>query len=662
MKEPTEYEDKERLSKLQKTWVERIKNARYKEWERKAHKVVQRYRDDRGNYDGDVKKMNILWSNTETLKPALYASTPEPNVARKFKDKNELGRRVAEILERALEYTTDNYDFDGVMKNSVEDYLLPGRGIAKVSYKPYFSEEVLNEEDRYEEDENGEQVEREGFEPLYDVAYEEATCNHYCHDDFRHSPARKWEEVTWVAFANHMTRKAGKERFGDDFEHAQFGDENDDQTEMTSNKPKMPDTATVWEVWDKTSGKVLWITEGTDYPLDMDEPPVAFEGFFPCPAPLMSVSTNNTMEPIPEFCMYQDQADEIDELTQRIHLLTRALKVAGVYDASHHELQRLVDEGSENQLVPVDTWGALAEKGGLKGVIDWMPIEQIIMVVMKLHEARAAAKGEMYEVTGISDIIRGAGQGPIKSATERRIEGQFATLRLSDRQKEVARYASDLMKLKAEVIAEKFDPQTLSLITNQEVTEQDMQLLRSDFARGFTVTIGTDSTLMPDEQAEKETRMEFLNASASFIERLAPMAMQSPAMAKLAGSMLMFGVRGFKAGRELEQEFEDMLDMLAEQANQPPAPPPPDPRVIALQQKAQVDQGNLQLKQRQQMLKEQEAQVATMEKYRQDQRDQEAHEIQMVQAIASMTPEEEALAAEMASMSDDDLMRVVLGG
>jgi len=88
--------------------------------------VLERYRDDRG-LDDHVSKFNILWSNTETIKPAIFARMPVPDVRRRYLTQDPIGRTAAMILERALSYSISTYDFKDTCDRCVEDYILPGR-------------------------------------------------------------------------------------------------------------------------------------------------------------------------------------------------------------------------------------------------------------------------------------------------------------------------------------------------------------------------------------------------------------------------------------------------------------------------------------------------------------------------------------------------------
>ena len=90
-------------------------------------------------YEGGRKKahsFNILWANTELLLPAVYNSTPEPDVRRRFRDADPVGKAVSELLERSLSANVDEYDFDDEAESFVLDMLLVGRGVPRVKYEP----------------------------------------------------------------------------------------------------------------------------------------------------------------------------------------------------------------------------------------------------------------------------------------------------------------------------------------------------------------------------------------------------------------------------------------------------------------------------------------------------------------------------------------------
>jgi hypothetical protein len=557
-----------------------------RDWVDRGRKIIKRFRDERDAMEEGSKRFNILWSNIQTLKPAVYSRKPKPEVSRRFKDQDPVGRVASLILERCLEYELEQYgDFDAAMKNSVEDRLLPGRGIAWVRYEPHFTT----------------------TEDIRIVDYECAPTDYVYWEDFTHSPARTWEEVRWVGRRVYMTRDELKARFGEEIaprvplgykpEHLQ-----EDKTTPENEAFKK---AIVWELWDKPGRQALWITPGFDEVLDVRQDPLQLEQFFPCPRPMFATTTTSTLVPVPDYVEYQDQADELDCLSERINLLTKALAVRGVYDGSQTAIQRLLSEDTENRLIPVDSWAAFAEKGGIKGSVDWLPLEVIIVVLEKLHAAREAVKQTLYEITGMADIIRGASD-PRETATAQEIKGRFASIRLQELQQEVARFGRDLLRLKAEVISSHFQDETIVQMggvaqlnpADHEFIPHALQLIRDDRARGFRVDVESDSMVMLDETNERQARVEFLGAVGTFLKESMVAAQTMPALGPLLGEMLMFGIRGFKVGRTVEGVFEKTMQQLQQMPpQQPGAQQAQEARAKqqADQNKFEVDQAKLEL-------------------------------------------------------------------
>jgi hypothetical protein len=315
--------------------------------------------------------------------------------------------------------------------------------------------------------------------------------------------------------------------------------------------------------------------------------------------------------PAADFRMYQDQANELDDLTGRISKLAQAIKAVGVYDPANDGVQRIFNEGAENSMIPVENWGAFSERGGFKGAVDFMPLEPMVIALRQLIEVRSQTKQDLYEITGISDIVRGQGMASA-TATAERLKGQFAQLRLRSRVGDVARFCRDMVRITGEIVAKHFQPETLLLLSDYQQTigatpEQAMaaiQLLKNDQARGFRIEIEVDSTVIADQEQEQQSRVEFLKMAGDFLAMAVPLAQQVPQLAVLAAQMLLFGIRGFPVGREMEAVFETALEQL-QQAQQQPQPQQPNPDIVKaeadaatkqaeMQQRAQAEQQKLQ--------------------------------------------------------------------
>ena len=635
-------------------WNEELRIAGKNEhtWLGRASKTVQRFRDERPSTEKNDTKYNILWSNTETIKPALFSRKPKPMVDRRNKDRGKppevepnmppeqqqklamewqeheklrkASLEAAMVLERAIEYSLDEYDFEGLMMQLVEDYQLPGRGVAKAEYVPIMRQERFEAEpDDYEYpdpeiDEFGDIIEQEP-KPIYAegvehdddgpytmedvVEYEYTECRYVFWKDFRMGKAKVWAEVPWVAFRTEMDRKALHERF-DDSLGADAVDKiplnrvskDADSKTLDDDVLDLFKRAEVWEIWDRIGGEVIWIVKDyADKPLDQSEPPINFAKFFPCNEPLTMVQNNGSMEPIPEYYMYQDQARELNTMTARINLLAKALKLAGVYDKNNVGLQKVLNTSNENKLIPVESWSAFADKGGIKGAISWLPITEVQVVMQGLYQHREAVKQDMYELTGIADIIRGASNAN-ETAAAQQIKGRFAGMRLQDKQNKVARAARDLIRLKAEIICEQFDKETIQLMSGMMMSDEAYELLQNDPMRRFRISIETDSTIQPNENEEKKSRSEFLTASGRFMEQAIKFVQIEPEFTDVMGEMLMFGIRGFRAGRELEDSMQTAIDRISEKNKKKQEQPQQDPRAAAIAADQKRKQQDAQLK------------------------------------------------------------------
>ena len=107
-------------------WTKQIDRATQNEaaWVKKAKQVVKRYADKRGEQTNDATKFNILWSNTETMRPSLISAVPQPEIRPRYKKKDPVARVAAKILERAIVFSLDQYDFVKFGKKVVQDYPL----------------------------------------------------------------------------------------------------------------------------------------------------------------------------------------------------------------------------------------------------------------------------------------------------------------------------------------------------------------------------------------------------------------------------------------------------------------------------------------------------------------------------------------------------------
>lgn len=605
-----------------KRWKNELKQAKKEDekWVTRAKKIVKRYRDDRPATSMG-KRYNILWSNIQTMLPALYGKTPRAQVERRWKDKDPVARTSATILERALQYEIDhNPDYDHAIKSAVLDRLLPGRGVAWVRFESKSVETIESPEMQAAEESAPEMQEgtKEPSVEMYagqpEVNVETTPTDYVYWEDFRCTPARTWEEVTWCARRVYMSKEEVIERFGEEFKnitltHEPIGIDDLKKSGATQAEMDAMKKAEIWEIWDKGSECVYWVAEGEEKLLDHKYDPYGLDGFWPIPRPLFATQTTDTLVPVPDFALYQDQAEEIDKLTQRIALLVEAVKVVGVYDASQAGIQRMLTEGFDNQLIPVDSWAAFSEKGGIKGTVDFMPLDQVLQALQACYNSREQAKQVVYDVTGLSDIIRGSSVAS-ETATAQQIKGQYASMRLKRMQMDVAMFASELLRIKAQMMCDLYSPQNLIEMSGIMGTddgvyaEQAIQLMKSEPIRSYRIEVASDSLVEMDEAQEKQSRTEFMTAFGVTLRDALPIVQQVPEMAPLIGEVLTFVVRTFKGGRQLENALEGTIEKM----NAPKEPQGPSPEQQQMQAQQQLEQAKMQQAQQAEQMKMQAAQ------------------------------------------------------
>ena len=640
----------------------------FKRWEGRADKILKRYRDDARTQNNPNARFNILYSNVQTVTPAIFARLPRPDVSRRFRDNDPVGRVASMMLERALEYELEHYtDYKSAMSSAVFDRMIGGRGTAWVRYEPHIvadstptlgmpEDGVQVTEDIDEADESREGLENESQER---IEYECAPVDYVHWRDFGHTVARTWEEVTAVWRKVYMNRDALVERFGEELGYQIPLDTTPQDSKTYAHQQDMNSQALIYEIWDKETGTALWVSKSMGKILDERPDPLQLENFWPCPKPLYANLTTENLEPIPDFTMYQDQAKELDTLADRIDGLINALKVRGVYDASAPELARLFSEGENNSLIPVKNWMAFAEKQGMKGAIDLVDIAPIAQALTYAYQAMDQVKSQIYEIMGIADIQRGQ-TDPNETLGAQIIKSNNASGRLKNMQHNVVDFATTLLCIKAQIICNHFTEETIVKISGAEqLSDQDkmyipqaLELLKSESAKNFRIEVTSDSMIYQDEQQEKLNRMEFLQAVGGFLTQAIPAAQATPELTPMLVEMLKFGVTAFKAGKQLEGIIDETADKFREQAKMAEGQPkPPTPEVQKLQMQAQLEQQKMQF---QSQLEQQKMQnQIEMERAKQEYQSQETQlRMQLEEQRNAQDREMEMRMAQMKMMTE----------
>jgi hypothetical protein len=600
----------------QDRWTVEIKAAReaLKDWHQQGDAAVKRYL---GEHKPHGKTgLNLFHADVNTMRSMLYGKIPTVDVSRRFNDPDDdIGRVAAEMEERLLNTDIDRDDdgFKSALRYALQDWTLPGLGIARVRYDVEWTKQPETPAITRPDPLTGEEVEVAPAVPEQEVKADEDVETDYVYwRKFLWSPCRSWNFCRWVAFGTDMTRDELVTRFGEDvaktvqLKKAERKDGNDLPLTVQDSWSK----AEVWEVWDKDTRTVYWFADGAPQILDSKEDPLGLTEFFPCPRPLFANETTSKLVPKPDHEIAKVQYDEIEEMDLRLTALIKMARVRGAYDKTRApELGRILD-ANEGDMVAVEQWVDLAEKGGLAGALQFIPLDAIVKAIEVLSVKRQEAIALVRQVTGMSDIMRGQAAGHA-TATEQSIKAQFASTRIQTAQDELARFASDLQSLRAEIIAKHFDAETIIRRSNVERTadakddadapgsgrariEQAVALLKDKFA-DYRVMVRPESLALQDMATLRQERSEALTALGSHFQAMMPLVQLGAGVPGGLQAVLAFVIRtgqwmvsGLRGAAEVEAAFDTFADAAQKIASQPPPPPQPDPKMEAVKAQAAV--------------------------------------------------------------------------
>lgn len=573
------------------------------------------------------REFQMFYANLEVVKPSIYSRAPQPVVVPRFKDRKPVPRKASEILERAMVTSFDVEKVHDTLKKVRDDLALFGRGVVWTRFEIYQKADEIKECVRYE------WVHRR---------------------DFLHEPARVWPEVGWVARGTWLTREQGEKRFGEEA----WSEITYEEAKDTADEYKVEKKARVWELWHKGKNLVVWLHPNKKQVLDIAEPHLNLDGFFPCPKPAYATVEEDSLVPVPDGCFYKDQLEEINELTARISALSESLKLAVFYPAGAEGVGEAVETAlaviqndNRRTFVPLPGLGQMALGGSKLSDALWvLPVKDVAETITQLIALRRQLIEDVYQISGVSDIMRGETDAN-ETLGAQQLKSQYGSIRIKDRQNEMVRVCDGILNLAGEIMAENFSAQTILsmsqttdlpkqadvLAQHQQAMEQEIQaaiqqvqagmaqgqpppspdqvkqaqeaivlkhrqeveqvvtiekvfaLFKAERVRPFVLQIATDSTIQPDENAEKRARNEFGAAFAQATTALAPLVQTAPAeSADFVGEMLKFMMAPYRAGRPMEQAIDDFVERMKEKAQQPP---PPSPEMM----KAEAEANKLKL-------------------------------------------------------------------
>lgn len=578
MTDQTEY-TREDLDRIGQRWLSRIKASETREddWMKTAERAENIYLCN--NEGGQAPHFNILFSNVETIVPSIYNSTPKPEIrARHGNLEDPLAKQVSELFERAITAQIDDSRLDIEIEQGAQDAYTAGRSIVRVK----FDADEMEQEPLIEMDPmTGEPIliEQEPIAVNEKILFENVSWR-----DYRQGPAKRWRDLPWVAYRHEVSTEE-KDRLEDGGMGAVYDEKRDDIDEDQD--------CTIWEIWCKESRRVLYVVADSGRVLDIKDDPLGLTGFFPQPAPVQPITPTGKLTPVCPLAAYEALAKELDQTTRRINAIVKGLKVRGAIAGDAQAIQEVAQAG-DNELVAVGNLEGLVAAGGLAKAVMWWPIETAIQVLRELYVQRDQTKQAIYEITGISDIVRGQSSSS-ETAAAQKIKTQWGSLRIKKMQRGIERQVRDLFVLSAEIISQHFSAPTLQQMTGIEITPEMQQALNSPLNH-YRINVESDSTIRADLTKSRGEMSEFLQGTAQFFATMQPIVQSAPEAAGPLAKMYAAFAQQFNLGKSAEDALDQFVQMAEQAAQQPQGPSPAEQAMQAeMQMKMEEAQAKMQL-------------------------------------------------------------------
>lgn len=648
---PEEQKQGQALRDEGSKWLARIDSATKleKQWMDDAEKAVKAFTGETSNRDyssstplGNTYDFNILFANVETIVPAVINSPPQPDVRRRFNDEDPAAKDVAIIIERSIKVQVDDSKLQVELEGQAQDGFLAGRGVVRLRFKSDFIKDAKDEIAADDADSNtgaSEAGDEPGSGEEYSaasggtpaagpserLANERIEFEAVSWRDYRHGPAKRWQDRPWEAFRFCLSREDEDTAF----DSAMIGIQTSDQEKKA--RGEADSDLTGWEIWCIKTRKVYFVDDNGVMLKTLPDP-LGLTNFYCIGTPVQPIELTGRLMPVNPFSVYCKLADELDLATKRIAVITNHMRVKGWYPGDAGDIANML-AADDTEFVAIGNAEIWAANGGLSGAVAFWPVEKFILVLRELYASREQTKQAIYEITGISDIVRGASKAG-ETLGAQQIKTQWGSLRIQKMQRMMERGARDLFAMMSEIIPAKFSHETLQQMTGVQLipTQQDLtpiqpppsppqgaqvppetmqqyqqavaaaqmaekarraklaqmqatqQLLGQKLSSMYRIDVESDSTVKADLSRQKAEAAEFLQGAGAYWAAVGPLVQSGALSKEVAVEIFAANSRLFNLGKSVEDVLEKMVtDAKAKAAN--PQAPQPSPE----QQKAEAE-------------------------------------------------------------------------
>ena len=559
---------------------------------------------DPGSVHGTARQreFQLFWANCEVIKPAIYAKAPIPVVVPKFKDRRPVYQQASEVMERCCIVAFDLTRINDLMLLVRDDVAIIGRGVSWC---------------RYESGKGGSYYDHEK------VCIDFKGRRDFLHSISRNWREVTW--VAAASYLTRSEARKRFEKYsGDEYQRAEYKVDHDSKQIGGADNRERAKFWEIWHkgsrrvVW--VSHGCENILDEDEPHLDLQN---FFPCPRPAYGTLQRgslVPVPDVMQYRDQLEEINLLTARIHALSDALE--AKGFYPAGGAELADAVQAAVAARTDGRMLVPIANWAAF---GGTKDIIVWLPIDMISTTITACVMLRKQIIDDIYQITGMADIMRGD-TDPNETLGAQQMKAQYGTTRIRDKQQELARVARDLVEITSEIITEKFsgdtivemsqtqlpqkkdleaqarqiqqkiqqqvaqaqqqqapqgppqpdqpDPQQqvqqmiqsgveeLQKLQQQPTIEQVLKLLKDSRVKSFVLDIETDSTIMGDEMAEKQSRTEFMQVMGGLLQQMGALITADPRSATFCGELLKFGLAPYRAGRQLDGAVDEFVEQV----------------------------------------------------------------------------------------------------
>jgi len=564
------------------------------------------------------KEFSMFWANCEVLKPSIYAKPPVPVVTPKFKDRRPVYQAASEVMERCAVVAFDLTRINDLMLLVRDDTSMYSRGVAWCRYESGKGDSEYDHEKVCIDFKN-----RRDFLHSISRNWREVTWVAGASYLTRTEARKRFYEYSGDAYqeADYKVDKESKNVGGaDNRERAKFWeiwdkgskrvvwvaegvedilDEDDAHLDLQNFFPcPKPAYGTCQR------GSLVPVPDVMQYRDQLEElnmltsrihaisDALQVKGFYPAgggeaaDAIQTAIRINNpgvTMVPISNFSTFGNSKDPIvwmpiDQIATTIQgiVLLRKQIIEDIY-----QITGMADimRGATD---PGETLGAQQLKAQYGSVRIRDKQQELVRLARDLVEICSEIITEKFKPATIIEMSQT--QLPTKAMKQQQMmQLQQGLMQLQQQmQQQPPPQPPPQQPGSPPPPAPQPDPQQqqmqnllqqgqteLKKLEEKPTIEQVLYFLKDNRAKAFVLDIETDSTIMADENAEKQRRTEFITALGPLLNQLSMMIQAEPKLGTVAGEILKFSTGAFRASRSLDGSIDEMVELMKEKAGQP---------------------------------------------------------------------------------------------